>query len=747
MKRLMWSTLFLLILPTFASSQSDFKYIEGKVIELSEEGKEYPLIGANVYWMGTTIGTITDFDGAFKISKHEKNTRLVISYTGFKTDTIEVNGGFVEVQLDATILLDGIEVIHRRKSTEISLMKPMKVETIGERELLKAACCNLSESFETSPSIDVSFTDAVTGTRQIQMLGLAGPYSQITRENVPDIRGLSSIYGLTFIPGTWVESIQLNKGTGSVANGFESIAGQINVELRKPESAEKIYLNLYANEGGRIEGNANFAHRFENGDWSTALLLHGKNNSAKHDRNNDGFMDKPVGDQIIALNRWKYIGDHGGVAQFGVKGTYINNIGGQMDFEPNNDAHTTNNWGMNMKIQRIEGWTKVGKVFFDTPWKSYGLQISGASHKQESYFGLNNYDASQQTLYANFMYQSIFSNTNHNFRTGASFQYDNYEEILNGVTYNRNEIVPGAYLEYTMTQKENFNIVAGGRVDYHNIYGLFITPRLHLRYAPADNSVIRASAGRGQRTASIISENNGLLASSRIIEIQGDASNKPYGLDAEVAWNYGLNFTQKFVLDYRDGALSFDFYRTNFENQIVVDLDQSARKAIFYNLDGKSFSNSFQAQLDYEVINRLDMRIAYRWYDVQTTYDGELLKKPFVGSHRAFLNLGYSTRSNWNFDYTLNWQGKKRLPDTSGNPEEFQLGVESPDFAVMNFQVSKTWREKFEVYVGAENFLGYKQDDPIVSNEDPFSDFFDSSMIWGPLFGRNIYMGFRYRIK
>lgn len=268
-----------------------------------------------------------------------------------------------------------------------------------------------------------------------------------------------------------------------------------------------------------------------------------------------------------------------------------------------------------------------------------------------------------------------------------------------------------------------------------------------MRYAISEKSVLRFSSGRGLRTANIISENNGILASSRQILVVGNDSDKPYGLDQEIAWNFGLNFTQKFILDYRHGFVSFDFYRTEFINQIVVDLDKNPQEVSFYNLNGKSYSNSFQAQLDYELIKRLDVRLAYRWYDVKTNYGGELKEKPLVSNHRAFINAGYETLKHWKFDFTVNWQGRKRIPDTRLNPEAYRLEEYSPDFVMLNAQISKTWWEKFEAYAGVENLLNYKQEDPILSADQPFGPYFDSSMIWGPLFGRNIYLGLRYKIK
>jgi len=737
----------LALITVSSKAQPTEEIIKGEVSAIDKQGKQEPIIGASVFWLNTQNATTTDVNGKFSISNDKTSKHLVVSFIGYLNDTIEIgNQKSINILLRSYIELDEVSVVYRRKGIETEFLNPIGVKKIGEKELTKAACCNLSESFETNPAVDVSFTDAVTGTKQIMMLGLAGPYTQITRESMPDIRGLSAVYGLTFIPGPWIEGIQMIKGTGSVANGFESIAGQINVELKRPESMEKIYLNAYANQEGRLEANANFRFKLKK-NWGTELLLHASNNSFKMDINKDGFLDKPLLDQYILLNRWELLTDNGLHFEAGAKGTYIDNIGGQMNFDVNIDEGKADVWGMHLLLKRIEVWTKIGKVNTDKPYQSIGLQLSGAFHDQHSYFGLNNYDASQGSFYANLLFQSIIGNTNHKYRAGLSFQYDDYKENLNLLRFDRTEMVPGAFFEYTYTFVEKVNIVAGIRADYHNLFGAFVTPRLHVRYAPAKTTVFRFSAGRGQRTANIISENSGLLASSRQIVIQGDNSDKPYGLNPEVAWNYGINVNQDFTLDYRHGAISFDYYRTDFSNQIVVDLDQSPQQAVFYNLAGKSYSNSLQLQLDYELIKRFDLRLAYRWYDVKTTYGGQLRPKPLVSENRAFINLAYETRKLWKFDYTLNWQSQKRIPDTFSNPEAYQLAGESPSFFLMNAQVSKSWQKLFEVYVGVENILDYKQDNPILASDQPFGPYFDSSLIWGPIFGRSFYIGLRYKIK
>jgi len=724
-------------------------YLGGVIYEAEGKGRRSPLPGANIHWLGTGEGTSTDEEGRFEMPWIAQTDKVVVSFIGFGSDTIQVKEDFdLEIVLRSGALLKTVEVTYRRRATETAFLAPVKVQNIGERELMKAACCNLSESFETTPSVDLSSTDAVTGTRQIEMLGLAGPYVQFTRENMPDVRGLSAIYGLTYTAGPWVEGMQLNKGMGSVVNGFESIAGQINVELRKPERSDPLYLNLYANQMGRLEGNANLSRKLSE-NWASGLLLHAKNQKMgmEIDRNDDGFMDMPRSEQYIAVNRWNYNSDDGLEAQFGVKGAYIDDISGQHGFDPDAPGDHSHHWGARITTRRMEGWLKMGKVFVQRPGSSMGLQLSGLYHDQDAYFGLRNYDAEQVSVYANLIYQGIIGDTRHQFKTGASFQWDRYDENLATALYARDEWVPGAFFEYTYQPAEHFTALAGLRADRHNLFGFFITPRIHLRYALGEEAVLRASAGRGQRTASIFAENIGALASAREFVVRSEDPGKPYGLDAEVAWNYGLNFTQGFWLSGRHAELSLDAYFTDFTNQIVVDYDHNPRELHFYNLDGRSFSSSLQAQVDLEVLPRWDVRLAYRFNDVQVDFAGGQLQKPLASRHRAFVNTAYETGNAWKFDFTLNWQGAKRIPSTAANPPAFQRPDYSPDFLMANAQLSKNWKGRFEIYLGAENLFNFMQSDPIISGSDPFGPYFDSSLVWGPVFGRNVYTGLRYWIK
>jgi outer membrane receptor protein involved in Fe transport len=620
------------------------------------------------------------------------------------------------------------------------------IQTMHEKELTKAACCNLSESFETNPSVDAGMTDAVTGTRKIEMLGLAGPYVQIMRENMPDVRGLSALYGLTYTPGTWIEGIQLNMGAGSVVNGYESITGQINVELRKPEKSDRLFLNLYGNSDGRMEANVMTAYPIGK-NWSGGTLLHGNSRPFQLDHNQDGFVDHPTGEQLVAMQRFKYQGENGVQSQLGLKVVWGDQVGGQMDFDPETSRDQQSYWGSGLNTRRLEAWAKIGKVFENKPYASMGFQLSGLNHRQDAYFGLTDYLADQQSLYANLIYQSILGNTNHQYRTGISFQADSYDELVGTEEYERREMVPGAFFEYTFNHLDIFTAVLGLRADYHNLYGAFVTPRLHLRYEPVEKTVFRASVGRGQKTASIFAENLGIFASSRSIYLEQTSGELPYGLEAEVAWNYGLNFAQGFQLGQAESVFKLEYYHTRFTNQVVIDLDRNPQEVHFYNLDGDSWSHSFQAQWDLEPLERYDIRLAYRFNDVQATYGDELLPRPLIAKHRAFANMAYATKDLWTFDITWSWQGAKRIPSTESNPEPYRMEAYSPSFSLVNLQLGKTIFENLELYAGIENVFGFTQKDPILASDDPFGPWFDSSLIWGPVFGRKFYGGLRFRIN
>ncbi len=738
----------ILLLPFFLFSQ---KEITGVVMEQSSNNERVPLLGANVFWLNTTLGTMTSDDGTFRLPYDTSYKKLVISYIGFRTDTllIETPKSIFHV-LKASDDLGEVTVSVRRKSSATSYLSSQNITTISSKELLKAACCNLSESFETNPSIDVNFTDAISGTKQIRMLGLTSPYILITTENIPSIRGASQAYGLSFVPGTWVESIQITKGAGSVVNGFESIAGQINAELVKPTTDNRIFVNAYGSLNGRTELNTHFNTQLSD-KLSTGVYIHADNRSQKFDRNNDSFLDMPLVNQINIMNRWQYANLQKGLISF-LNVRYLNDEkqAGQLNFDPKTDRLSNSVWGSEINTRRFEVSGKFGYVNPDIPYRSLGVQLAYSDHDQASYFGTNQYDISHRSIYSNMVYNTIISDSRHKMKTGLNATYDRYNELVNSQVYNRTERSVGGFFEYSFDNLDALNLTAGIRIDHHNLLGTFFTPRLHARYAPWEKSAFRVSFGRGKRAANIFTENQKLFASSRQINVQSSGG-AIYGLDPEIAWNYGLSFLQGFNLFGRKADLTLDFYKTNFENQVVVDYE-NPYEVSFYNLEGASYASSFQAEFSWNLMAYLDLKTAYKFYDVKTQYASGKLEKPLTSQHRYFANLSYELHSEkdggvWKFDTTFNWLGKQRFSSTSMSPQAYQLPTYSPSISTLNLQFTKVFSEAFEIYLGAENVTNVKQKSPILSSESPFGSNFDTTFVYGPIFGSTFYTGLRYKLN
>ena len=738
----------LLFIPFLIFSQSTFT---GMIMDKNNPKDNLGVEGVSVHWLDTNVGTITNEKGWFTINYKPEYKKLVVSYLGYKTDTLTINiltpiHHFLTLESE----LEEITINSKRNAVQKSFLSTTNMFTVNAEELLKAACCNLAESFETNPSIDVSFSDALTGTKQIQMLGLTSPYLLITHENIPAVRGASQVFGLTFTPGTWVESIQITKGAGSVVNGFESISGQINAELVKPLTDNTFFLNAYASQMGRFELNTHFNQKVSD-KWNTGLYIHGNYRGQKFDRNKDNFLDMPLANQINVMNRWQFTdAEKGWVSFINVRFLNDEKQTGELNFNPYMDRGTTNNWGSEIDAKRFDSSFKLGYVFPELPFQSIGFQMAYSNHQQDSYFGLNVYDIKHQSMYSNLIFNSILGDTRNKFKTGLSFTSDQFDELVNTTTYDRSENSFGGFFEYAFDNLNDFSLTAGIRLDTHNLLGTFVTPRLHLRYVPWDKGVFRASIGRGKRSANIFAENQQLFASARQVHIDDDGGTI-YGLNPEIAWNYGVSYLQKFNLFNQKGDVTLDFYQTNFENQVVVDWENPQQIA-FYNLEGNSIANSFQIELNYALAERLNLRTAYKYFDIYTDYKSGNLQKPIQPRNRFFANLSYETELNatngqWKFDVTFNNIGKQRLPSTNAKPIEYQLPAIVQSYQLLNAQITKVFSKRFEVYLGAENLTNVQQNTPVLASDAPFGAHFDTTIVYAPIFGRSVYTGLRFNIN
>jgi len=632
-----------------------------------------------------------------------------------------------------------------KAATSINKKEAGLVFNIDKKELLKAACCNLSESFETNATVDVSFNNAVTGTKQLKMLGLDQKYTSLTKELLPEIRGLASAYGLNFIPGRWIESIQLTKGGSTVTNGYESITGQINTELIKQSEKSETSLNLFSDFNGRAEANITHVEPI-NDKWTQTFLLHGNGTFGDTDMNDDSFLDRPKGTQINAayLLNFNDLEKSGFGSHFGINFVKDERTAGQTAFNKRIGQSEQSAYGVGIDISRFQVWNKTGYVFKGKPYQSLGWMNQYVYHQQDSFFGLRNYSGKQHTYYSNLIFESIIGNTNHKYKTGASFLYDGYEEDYLTDNFKRNEIVPGIFAEYTLTGLK-YTLVAGARADFHNLAGTQFTPRLNFKYDFTPQTILRLSAGRGFRTANVFAENQQYFASNRKIQVLQNGGNI-YGLKPEIAWNYGASLQQEFRIFGKKSTIVADFFRTDFQDQVLVDLDRSPQQLTFYNLNGKSFANSFQTQWDFTPFKNFDVRLAYKYYDVQADYIDGRREIPFMAKHRGFVNLAYATNKNnkdgfWSFDTTLNVVGKQRLPNTTSNPAEFQIPAYSESYAVLNAQISRNFNQKIRAYFGGENLTSYYQKNAIIDFKNPFGNYFDGGMVYAPIMKANFYVG------
>ena len=709
----------------------------------SENNNDIPIQGANVYWENSDIGTITNQNGDFNI-KLLQNKKLVISYVGFITDTITVtNKLYIEHYLKESNseFLDEVTVTKRRRSSQRTYLMPQNIINVSEDELLKAACCNLSESFETNPSVDVNHTDAITGTKQIEMLGLKSPYILITEENIPMVRGASQTFGLGFTPGSWIESIQVTKGMGSVTNGYESIVGQINTEIKKPFTDMPFFLNLFNSVDGRFEANAHIRSKVSEKMHNT-LFIHYNDRKRSNDKNGDEFLDKPVQDQLNLLSKWQYTDTSKGLVSF-LNIRYLDDYKkiGSINFNEKEDLSRF--WGGKIFTNRFDSSFKLGYVNPQIPYQSLGFQLAYNFHDQEAYYGLNDYNISQKSLFVNLIYNSILFNSKNKIKAGLNFSSDDYSEYVFKSNIDRIDSSFGGFFEYSFDNFIDFNLIFGLRYDIHNNLGSFFTPRLHFRYQLNDNFSLKGSFGTGRKIANIFAENQVIFLSNRK-NLNKNFSDKLYGLSPEKATNLGFSLDHKVFLFGGQGNLIFDFYKTIFDNRIIIDFETFGEFNFYNSSFGKSKSDNYQLEFLFSK-NNWNITAAYKKYDVSSYYKSGLKEKPLQPRNIIFFNYGIESNKindkNWKFNITYNRLGKQRLMN---NPRDSYEYVD-PHFSIMS-QITRVFSNKLEVYVGGENINNYKQENPIIMANNPFSPGFDASIVHGPIFGSTYYVGLRYKI-
>lgn len=733
--------IFFLIFVSLLIHQEIFSQkIEGKVTDKNNE----ILIGASVYWLNTTEGTMTDVQGKFELTKSDFTNKLIVSFVGYTSDTITVvNQKHITVILKEEISLEEVVINGEREGTYISKIDPIKVKTITQDELTKAACCDLAGCFGTDGSVQSTTTNIVTNSKELRIMGLSGVYTQVLIDGIPMVQGLTYTYGISSYPGTLVDNIYVSIGANSVLQGFESINGQINILLKNPEKSDKLMVNLYGNSFQEKQANINFSHKFKK--WNTIFAAHTTQPGKKFDRDQDTFRDLPQLTRYSFYNKWKKgnATSYGFNTMIGLRYVNENRVGGQMDFDPNMDIATTNHYGQIIDYSQAEIYTNTG-YRFDAK-KSIVLMSSLSFHDQNSAFGRTLYDAEQLSYYGNLQYELSWkkhqlkagiSLRNMNIVEDISFSENSLNRTFDG-KYLKNETIAGVFVENVFNWKERTTLITGIRLDQHDTFGYFSTPRVLLKYVLNENTTARISGGTGYRTANVFSENVNLLASSRDVIFTEE-------LKPETSINWGANFVHTKYWEKVNATFALDFYRTQFSNQIFPDYDHT--KAIISNFSGTSIANGMQLETNLKFYETMTFTLSYNYLDVYQMIDDYKKVLPFNAKDRIISSFSYKAKSKkWHADVNFHWYGKQYLAkagvdDLSVSPQK------SNQYSITNAQFTKIWKQ-FEVYIGCENILDFRQERPIVGWENPFGESFDTSNVWGPTRGREFYLGLRFRVK
>ena len=723
---------FYFLLASLLTAAINYAQIKG-VVRGADTLQTAPLKNVKITLLraGTTV--YSNEDGSFEIllGKQSPDTLLFVA-KGYRTDRLVVtradrfaalNVVLVSGQLVREIVVSGGKDAHG-----ISKLKTLHVEELTSAEFRKAACCNLSESFETNATVDVSMSDAISGAKKIQLLGLDAVYTQLQFENIPFLRGLESAFGMGVIPGTWLESIQITKGTGSVVNGYESMAGLVNLEFKKPKDLPQLYLNAYQNRFGRTELNLQSGQQL-NERWHMGLFLSSATIYGNLDHNQDGFKDQALTQSFNLLQRFSYQGKKM-EAQLGVQAYVDDKTGGQMSFNKQNPV----GYGMALQSQHLSAFSKTG-FFGKRPGQSLGVITNVKVQDLDGFFGLRAFQGKERRLYLNAIYDDIIGSSDHKIKVGASFlalrilQYAGQPSGGAQLGLTRTEIVPGVFAEYTYSGNR-LSAVIGARYDQHNLAGGQFSPRAHLKYALTPQLDLRLTSGRAWRMPNFVVDNLSLLASSKTwIANQS--------LQPEISWNIGASLVQGFSFKKRKGSISLDAYYTRFSQQLVADRDSIFEMVVFKNLADNSVATVIQTEFAYEVVRGLDLRLAYKFQDVRALYNGALQNQVLVPRQRYFVNLAYQTRNKrWAYDLTYSRYSAVRLPHHG----------QSTPWALLNAQVTRNWK-KLEFYLGGENLLNFTQHAPIIDAANPFGPNFDATQVWAPIMGWNAYLGLRFTLK
>lgn len=759
-------TLSIILILSCFWSFSQTGSIQGRVLS-----GDQPLEFASIAVHQTNMGTITDSTGYFRIEDVAYGEyRLEVSMLGFisrrhsvKISADEPNAS-INFELEPSHLdLDEV-VVSGTMKTVSRLDSPVPVEVYSDDFFKANPAPSVFESLQNVNGVRPQLNCNVCNTGDIHINGLEGPYTMVLIDGMPIVSGLSTVYGLTGIPQSLIERVEVVKGPASTLYGSEAVGGLINIITRNPGSAPQFSADIFGTSWGEV--NTDLGLRFGLGKKASALLgVNYFNYQQPIDNNNDGFTDITLQDRISLFNKWSIDRPGRRTLSFAARYVYEDRWGGEMDW-----------------AKPYRGGDEVyGESIYTNRWEFFGIyqlpttelinfQFSANGHDQNSVYGNTTYLAQQYIGFGQLSWHKELG-ARHSLLLGTAFRYTYYDDNtpataafdLSSGDSNQPSItyLPGLFLQDEIALHPNHKLLLGLRYDHNSLHGGIFSPRINYKWnSPDKKNTLRLSAGNGYRVANVFTEDHAALTGARQVVFIGD-------LQPETSWNANLNFVKKiFTPNNTIIGLDATAFYTYFSNRIIADYETNPNQIIYANLDGHAISRGVSLNVDLAFPNGLNVVAGITGMDVFSEENGVKTQQILTESWSGVWNINYTFPDlDLKIDYTGNVYGPMRLPRLSDTDPR---AAESPWWSIQNLQLTKSLGNKWELYGGVKNLLNFTppansiarafdpfdrgvtfddQGQVVPTENNPYALTFDPSYVYAPNQGIRGFLGVRYRVE